>query len=297
LLRYVNTKKHFIMNSKTLTLTGEAIPQALREIPSPPNKLYLQGEIEPINELPLLAVVGSRKVSHYGREVTSRLVREVAGKGVGIVSGLALGVDGLAHTAALEAKGYTLAVMPCGLGEIYPKTHYHMGKQIIASGGALLSEYPEGAPPLRQNFIERNRLVSGIAHAVLITEAAERSGTLHTANFALDQGKTVLVVPGNITSDLSRGTNNLLKAGATAVTTASDILLALGVDETHTQKELFGDNPEESTILALIQSGITDGAELQKMSKLTPSVFSQTITMLEINDKLACLGGSQWRIK
>ena len=183
--------------------------------------------------------------------------------GVGIVSGLALGVDGLAHKAALDAKCTTLAVMPCGLDAIYPQTHFQLGKQILESNGVLISEYPEGTPPLRQHFIERNRLVSGIADAVLITEAAEKSGTLHTANFALEQGKTVLAVPGNITSDLSRGTNNLIKAGALAVTDAHDILITLGINTSKTQTELFGDTEDETTILKLLKDGVGDIHELQ----------------------------------
>lgn len=285
------------MKSKMVTLTGDKLPSSLRAIPSAPKKLYISGDITQVEKLPLLAVVGSRKVSQYGRQVTSALVREVAGKGVGIVSGLALGVDGLAHAAALEMNGYTVAVMPCGLDEIYPKTHYHLGKQILQQGGALISEYPEGTPPLRQHFIERNRLVSGLADAVLITEAAEKSGTLHTANFALDQGKTVLVVPGNITSELSRGTNNLIKAGALPVTGADDILLALGIDTSKRQVELFGDTTGETIVLKLLQSGVTDIHELQKQSELPTSIFNQTLTMLEINGKIKSQGGGQWSLR
>lgn len=190
------------MNSKTVTLTGSGIPQQLREIPSAPKKLYIRGNLNQALESPLLAVVGSRKVSSYGRDITTRLVRDVAGKGVGIISGLALGVDGIAHQAALEMKAPTIAVMPCGLDKIYPSSHFHLGKHILEQGGALISEYPDGTPPLRHHFTERNRLVSGLADAVLITEAAAKSGTMHTANFALEQGKTVLAVPGNITLSL-----------------------------------------------------------------------------------------------
>ncbi len=285
------------MKSKTVTLEGKQIPECLRSIPSPPKKLYIRGDLESILDRPLLAVVGSRKVSHYGREITSRLVREVAGKGVGIVSGLALGVDGLAHTAALEMNAPTIAVLPSGPDEIYPRSHFHIGKQILEQGGAFLSEYPDGTPPLLHHFTERNRLVSGLADAVLITEAAAKSGTMHTANFALEQGKTVLAVPGNITSELSTGTNNLIKSGAIAVTNAEDILLALGIDSNRKQTELFGDTPEETLLLQLLQSGTSDIHELQKASKLTASTFNQTLTMLEINGKIRSHGGGHWTLR
>lgn len=285
------------MKGKMVTLTRGELPNNLQNIPSVPKRLYISGNITQAENIPLLAVVGSRKVSAYGREVTSQLVRDVTGRGVGIVSGLALGVDGLAHTAALEMNGYTVAVLPCGLDDIYPKTHFHLGKRILAQGGALISEYPEGTPPLRQHFIERNRLVSGLADAVLITEAAAKSGTLHTANFALEQGKTVLAVPGNITSDLSRSTNNLIKAGAIPVTTAADIFLALGIDESKRQTELFGDTPEETLLLNLLKENVHDIHELQKQSKMATSSFNQTLSMLEINGKIKSHGGGQWSLR
>ncbi|MDZ7786224.1 MAG: DNA-processing protein DprA [Candidatus Saccharibacteria bacterium] len=284
------------MKGKVVTLTGNDIPRKLREIPSPPKRLYAKGEILQAESIPLLAVVGSRKVSGYGRDVTSRLIREVADKGVGIVSGLALGVDGLAHEAALEANAYTVAIMPAGLDEIYPKSHFHIGKRILKSGGALISEYPEGKPPLLPHFTERNRLVSGLSDAVLITEAAAKSGTMHTANFALDQGKTVMAIPGNITSHTSQGTNNLIKAGAVPVTEAEDILTALGMDSTQRQTELFGDTPEETTLLKLIADSIHDTHQLQKASELDATQFNQTLTMLEINGKIRNQGGGQWTL-
>ncbi len=275
-------------------LSKSEMPEQLRQIPDPPEKLYVRGNLTNCLTAPLLAVVGSRKVSTYGRQVTSKLVRGVAGQGVGIVSGLALGVDGLAHSAALEMSAPTIAVMPCGLDAIYPQSHFHMAKQILESGGALISEYPDGTPPLRHHFIARNRLVSGLADAVLITEAAAKSGTLHTANFALDQGKTVLAVPGNITSELSQGTNNLLKAGALIVTEPADILLAMGVDDSVSQRELFGDTPAESAVLQHLQAGITDSATLQKITKLSASEFSQALTMLEIRGIIKNHGSGQW---
>lgn len=280
-----------------LTLTGEDIPEQLWTIPGAPTALYISGKLSQALRQPLLAVVGSRKTSSYGRQITAQLVREVAGRGITIVSGLALGVDGIAHQAALEAQTSTVAVLPCGLDTIYPRSHFHLGKQILESGGVLLSEYPEGTPPLRQHFIERNRLVSGLADAVLITEAAEKSGTLHTASFALDQGKTVLAVPGNITSDLSKGTNNLLKAGAQLVTETADILHALGIDPTtRAHHDLFGDTEDETRILQLLAAGVSDIHELQKQSQLSAAHFNRSLTMLEINGKVRSHGSGHWSL-
>lgn len=287
------------MNIKTLTLGESAFPVALAAIPQPPKQLFILGA--PLNELllqPAVGVVGSRKVSPYGRTVTSTLVGALASQGIITISGLALGVDGLAHQAALEAGGLTIAVLPAGLDVIYPASHTSLARRILENGGALVSEYPAGTPPLKHNFIARNRLVSGLSLGVLVTEAAEKSGTLHTANFALEQGKSVFAVPGNITSPLSKGTNNLIKAGAQPVTDVNDILSALNLKITlQTNKPPIAATAEEAGLLKLLQSGICDINELQLLSKLTPAMFNQTLTMMEITGKIKPLGGGQWSLR
>jgi DNA processing protein len=198
----------------------------------------------------------------------------------------------------LEAGGKTIAVLPTSLDNIYPSSHRHLAKRIIENGGALVSEYESGMPGLKQNFIERNRLVSGLSEGVLIPEAAIKSGTLHTANFALDQGKTVMAVPGNITSQTSEGTNNLLKSGAVLVTEIEDIFQALKLERLGQQKELpLAANQAEQSILWMITEGITDGSLLLTKSGLTPSEFNQTLTMLEITGKIAPLGAGNWGIR
>lgn len=206
-----------MLNVNKLTLEASDIPERLQQIASPPKRLFVMGT--PLGELlalPCVAIVGSRKVSSYGREVTTKLAYDLASRGVVIISGLALGVDGLAHKAALEAGGKTIAVLPSPLEKIYPSSHAQLAKQILDSGGTLVSEYALGTPFNLSTFIARNRLVSGLSNAVLITEAAEQSGSLHTARFALEQGRDVLAVPGSIFSETSRGTNNLLKVGGYA---------------------------------------------------------------------------------
>jgi DNA processing protein len=285
-------------NVKKLTLNDTTYPAMLRDIPSPPKTLYVLGSLAGLEEMPRLSVVGSRHVSPYGKLVTSQLVEEVAGQGVVIISGLALGVDALAHRAALTAGACTIAVLACGLNRFYPSTNAQLAREILEKGGAIISEYPEDMPPLRENFVARNRIVSGLGEALLVTEAAAKSGTLHTAKFALDQGRTVMAIPGNITSQLSTGTNQLIKTGAIPVTESSDILLALGLDESRRKiTEIIGSSPEEVTILQLIASGISEGHALLAQSRLSATTFNQTLTMLELDAKIRPLGGDHWALR
>lgn len=287
-----------MLKVKKLKLTDPDFPELMRDIPTPPKELYVLGDLDPLLLKPRLAVVGSRKVTAYGKSITTRLAGEAASHGIVVVSGLALGVDALAHQAALDNGGLTLAVLASGLDQITPTTNYQLAKRILDNGGAIISEYPEGTPPIRPNFIARNRLVSGVSDAVLITEAAARSGTMHTANFALEQGRTVMAVPGNITNPMSEGTNNLIKSGATVVTQTNDILLALGLRESKTgQQEIFGRSKEESIIIKLLQTGVTDSSELLAMSKLDAAAFNQSLTMLEISGKIYALGAGHWSLK
>lgn len=269
-------------------------PLKLQQIKPLPKQLYVKGNVNELFSRPSVTVVGSRSVSAYGTTVTSRLAGELAGAGVTIISGLALGVDSLAHKAALDAGGLTIAVLPCGLDRIYPARHRALAARILEQGGALISEYPDGSPIYASSFIARNRIAAGLSDAVLITEAAERSGTLSTARFALEQGKEVLAVPGNITSPTSAGTNNLIKAGATPVTCANDVLQALGLATTVATKAPTSTDPHEQTLLTFIYEGVNDGAELLARSKLEVSLFNQTLTMLEIQGRIRALGNNKW---
>lgn len=277
-----------------LTTSSSLYPESLKRLSDPPRQLFYSGDIEAIFAAPKLAIVGSRKVSPYGRQVTEKLAREAAEQGIAIISGLALGIDGIAHQAALDSKGLTLAVLPGGLDKIYPASHHHLAERIFKSGGAFISEYPVGTQPFKTNFVARNRIVAGIADAVLITEAAVKSGSIHTANFALEQGKTVLAVPGNITSDLSKGTNNLIKAGAIPVTELRDILAAMGLERMQKKAEVLGDTEEQTIILAHLSRGVSDAAELMHLSALDPQLFNQSLSLLEINGKVRALGAGHW---
>jgi DNA processing protein len=244
---------------------------------------------------PSVAIVGSRSISAYGRQVTYDLAYKLASQGIVIVSGLALGVDAVAHNAALAAGGLTIAVLPSPVEYIYPTTNYALGNRIIASGGAVVSEYGPSVESYKSNFVARNRIVAGLANALLITEAAASSGTLHTANFALGQNKTVLAVPGAITSAVSVGTNNLIKAGAVPVTCVEDVLQALNITpDPSTYKQVRGGNAREQSILDLLLDGTRDGDRLLEVSGLSVPEFNQSLTMLEISGKIRPLGGNQW---
>lgn len=271
-----------------------AIPHLLQALAQPPERLFVMGDLPALLERPRVAIVGSRKVSPYGRAITEQLAGELAEQGIIIVSGLAFGVDSIAHRAALEAGGTTIAVLPSPLNRIYPSSHHQLAQQIVQQGGALVSEYPSGTPTMKHHFIARNRLIAGLSDAVVVTEAALKSGSLHTARFALESGRDVLAVPGAITSPTSEGTNNLLKAGAAVVTSAADVLHTLGIEEVKSPSLRQGSNPDEQQILDLIDQGITDGAALQAASGLPAETFSQTLTMLEITGKIRSLGANRW---
>ena len=277
--------------------------EKLSLIDNAPEYINYLGEL-PESVTTVVAIVGTRKPSRYGVEVTSRIAYDLAKSGVIIVSGLALGVDALAHQAALDAGGITIGVVMDELPDISPKTNVPLAKRMIDSGGAVISEWSKGDNTTfnRASFLKRNRLVSGLADAVIITEAAAKSGTLNTASHALSQGREVFVVPGNITSPLSEGCNNLLKQGATPITCAQDVLevIAPNLLPSNKQKQpslLFGDTPAETTILQLIASGVRDGEVLQQQSKLSAAEFSTALTMLEINGLIKPLGANQWTIR
>lgn len=289
------------MLSKQITLirkTAQAYPDKLLQLADSPLLLHTYGApIADWIDRPKVAIVGSRKVTSYGRSVTEKIASELAKQGVVIISGLALGVDSIAHSAALQANGTTVAVLPGPIETIYPRSHEQLGMQIAKQNGTLISEYSAKTPALKHNFIARNRIVAALADILLITEAAEKSGSLHTARFALELGREVAAVPGNITSPTSMGCNQLLKDGAHVVTSSEDILELLHIDTTAKQTVLpIGANTEEQIILDLISQGIYDIALLHAQSGLPIALFSQTITMLEITSKIKQAGSNTWHL-
>lgn len=271
--------------------------QILTTLAKPPKSLDIIGSL-PENRTTSVAIVGTRKPSPYGKEVAYKFAYELAKKGIVVVSGLALGTDAIAHRGALDAGGTTLAVLANGLSSIRPSSNTELARQILQHRGAIISEYePETGVRIYQ-LLERNRIVSGLSDAIVIVEAAARSGTLNTAAHALEQGKEVFVVPGNITSPLSAGCNNLLKQGAHPATCIEDILEVIAPSLLQTQVTLaLGSTPAETTLIQLLQTGLRDGEDLQTAAKLSAADYSQALTMLELNGVVRSLGGNQWTLR
>ena len=219
-------KREFALLEKVggtiVTLRDEAYPKRLKDIYDPPALLYVRGELRGEDEL-AVAIVGSRKTSPYGRWFTEKISRDLAGQGVTIVSGLARGIDSVAHKGALDGGGRTIAVLGCGIDVIYPSENRDLFSQIVERG-AVVSEFPMGSRPEGGHFPRRNRIISGLSIGVVIVQASAKSGSLITAKYALEQGREVFAVPGNVGADGSRGTNQLIKEGAKLVESSADIL-------------------------------------------------------------------------
>ncbi len=285
------------MKINTISPQDSKYLQIITTIAITPKKLHFIGKI-PASRIPTVAIVGSRKPTAYGKEVTYQLAFDIAKRGVIVISGLALGVDAIAHRAALDAGGKTLAVLANGVDIIYPATNRDLAYDVLAHEGAIISEYEPGTEARDFQFLERNRIVSGLSDAIIVTEAAARSGTLSTAAHALEQGREVFVVPGNITSPLSAGCNNLIKQGAHPITCAEDVLEIIAPELLRPQSLLpLGSTPLESKIISLLQSGIRDGEELQVLSEVDIVEFSRAITMMEISGTIRALGGNQWTLR
>ena len=279
-----------------LTIRDAAYPKLLKEIPNPPAVLYIKGELLPADELSV-AVVGTRKISPYGRQVAEDIVRQLTGAGVTITSGLALGVDAVAHRSVLENGGRTLAVLACGLDSIYPASNRQIGESIAAGHGALISELPLGTPPLKHHFPNRNRIIAGLSLGTVVIEAAAESGALITARHALEQNRQVFAVPGSIYNPGSVGPNNLLKMGAKPVTSAADILedLNLGhLEEQIKTQEVAGDNEEETAILKLLTREPIHIDSIVKTAGLSASAVAATLTIMEMKGKVRNLGANQY---
>lgn len=220
------------MTHPSVAKGGRGYPPLLAELYDPPPRLHLRGGDPEVLHRPAVAVVGARSCSSYGGQVARDLSRELAAAGVLVVSGLARGVDGEAHRGALAGGGLTAAVLGCGIDRDYPRAHAELARRIVESGGLIVSEYAPGVEPAPWRFPARNRIIAGLAAATVVVEARERSGALITADFALELGREVFAVPGEITSGLSRGTNDLIRQGATPLLAADDVLEALGIEPT-----------------------------------------------------------------
>ncbi len=277
-----------------LTWEHPDYPDRLRHIYAPPPVLYVRGSF--LAGEVMVALVGTRQPTSYGREVARRLARELARSGVTVVSGLAIGIDTEAHQAALEAGGRTVAVLACGVDQVYPQRNRALADRIIANG-AVVSDYPPGTPPEPRNFPPRNRIISGLSLGVVVVEAGERSGALITGDFAAEQGRDVLAVPGSILSPASRGCNDLIAQGARLVRGVEDILDELHLGQAAEQQEarrVVLESQEEAALLELLAAGPVHVDELGRSSGLPAAVVSSTLTLMELKGLVRHIGGMQY---
>jgi DNA processing protein len=270
---------------RALTLLDDEYPALLKQVADPPPVLFVRGRLTPQDDQ-AVALVGTRRATSYGQAIAQRLARDLAAAGVTVVSGLAKGVDTQAHRAALQAGGRTLAVLGNGLDQVYPPENAGLARQIV-DAGAVVSEFAPGVPPDAVNFPRRNRVISGLSIATVIVEAGERSGALITADFALEQGREVMVVPGNITSPMSLGSNELLKQGATPVTSAQDILDALGPRDGQVEPGALARHvpelgPQETTVWQALGGEPRHVDDLARTLGGRPGDVSATLALLEL---------------
>lgn len=283
-------------NIRTLTLYDGLYPSTLAGIDDAPYVLYVKGTLTKKDEIGI-GVVGSRKMTSYGKEVTENITRDLCFSGITIISGFARGVDTTAHKAAIKAGGRTIAVLPSGLDIIYPPENIHVVEE-IASHGALISEYPLGFPAIRENFPQRNRIISGLSKGVLVIEGQKKSGTLLTAKHAAEQGRPVFAVPGNITSYMSEAPNYLIHEGAKIVLSVSDIVDELGIQNGNTpvlQEELFPANAMEAKILEALSLEPLHLDEAVRITAMSTSEISATLVTMELKGLVRNMGNGVYK--
>lgn len=280
---------------RALSWNDAAYPARLKEVYDVPPLIFVRGTLEPSDEW-AIAVVGTRQSTVYGRQVAERLVEELVNNRITIVSGLARGIDSIAHRTALESGGRTIAVFACGLDLVYPAENTKLA-QAIMDRGALISEYPLGTRPKGDNFFRRNRILSGLSLGVLVVEAGKRSGALITAHLALEQNREVFAVPGSILSPASRGTNSLIQYGAKLVTQAQDVLEELNLTMIPRQMEmraLLPANETESQLLSYLSHEPTHIDEVCRQSSLPVSTVSSNLAMMELKGMVRQMGGMNY---
>ncbi|MCX6739256.1 MAG: DNA-processing protein DprA [Candidatus Parcubacteria bacterium] len=282
------------MSYKIRELSKNEFPLPLLEIPQPPKKIFLAGEFPPPNSI-FLSVVGSRKHTNYGTDACEKIIEGLAGYPIVIVSGLALGIDALAHKSAMRAGLITMAVPGSGIDPhvIYPRTNYGLAEEIVKNGGCLLSEFEPTFRATTWSFPARNRIMAGLSRAVLIIEAEERSGTLITARLATEYNRDVFVVPNGIFSPGSRGSNQLLKQGAYPITSAEDILELFGLkkdNESFQERLPFDLSPEEQKIFELLAEPMPRD-ELIRASEISASDGNTLLSVMEIKGIITEKGG------
>lgn len=286
-------------NIAVLTLVDKEYPELLRQISDAPPVLFIKsrksGEV--FNNLSF-AVVGTRKITTYGRQVTEILVRDLVLAGLTIISGMARGVDSVAHQTALEAGGKTIAVLGSGVEVVYPPENKKLYEEIIEKG-AVISEFPPEFPAFPRNFPARNRIISGLALGTLVTEATEDSGSLITASCAADQGREVFAVPGPITSPQTKGTSELIKKGAKLVSNAQDVLEELNIESRIKKAEgrrVLPESKEEEAILVILESEVLHFDEIVRRSRMETAIVGSLLTLMEIKGMIKNFGNGEYGI-
>ncbi|MFA6364790.1 MAG: DNA-processing protein DprA [Candidatus Paceibacterota bacterium] len=276
-------------------------PSLLFEIPGAPKTLYYRG-IPPTSRESCVAIVGTRKASREGLVLAHELAESLVLRGITIVSGLALGIDGAAHEGALKANGRAIAVLANGLDAVYPRQHEHLAEHILESGGCLISEYPEGTPAYPSQFLERNRIVSGLSIATIVIEAPLRSGSIATARNAIEQGREVFVFPGSVKSVNYKGSHMLIRNGARLVTSCADILEDLGVESSSSPTTIKENTASLSEVESQIVNTLTSAREpltidkILELTTLQPHIVSEKLTLLLFSGMIEEVGG-KFRIK
>ncbi|MCA9349701.1 DNA-processing protein DprA [Candidatus Saccharibacteria bacterium] len=266
---------------KRVTQAHSLYPEGFRRLYNPPEAIYLKGRLR--QDIRLVAMIGTRKPSHYGVAVSVQIAQGLVRSGLGVVSGLAYGIDMISQKAALGLSGYTLAVLGSGLDQIYPSSNKGLAQRIFQEGGGLISEYPADEKALAWHFPMRNRLIAALAEVVIVIEAGVKSGTFLTVNAALDLGKTVYAVPGSINSKASEGTNTLIRQGATLIRSVDDVLEELGLSSGQ-PKLLIGQELDQlsQAILELVSSGVGDQDKIVKSLDLDPRDTAKLLVGLEL---------------
>lgn len=278
-----------------ITWEDKHYPRRLHEIDQPPPVLYVRGELLLEDEW-AVAVVGTRRVTPYGRQIAEQVAITLAHSGVTVISGLAHGVDAIAHQAALNSGGRTVAVLGCGVDRIYPPDHRRLADRMLEHG-AILSDYAPGTPPEAVNFPPRNRIISGLSMAVVVVEAGERSGALITAEFAAEQGREVFAVPGNINAPQSAGTNRLIQQGAHPLLDVRDLLDNLDLDlvtEQQTARKIIPADTLEAKLLSLLSQQPIHVDEIRNQADMPIEKISAALTLMELKGLVRQVGGMQY---
>ncbi|MGH4138111.1 DNA-processing protein DprA [Clostridium sp.] len=291
-----NVKRNLEINEiKSIAYSEEKYPKKLKNYDDAPFILFYKGNIMPLNQGYNISIVGSRKYSNYGKDVTKIICRDLCANNINIISGMAKGIDSFAHESCLDNKSYTCAVLGSGLDIVYPKENFKMFQKIVGSG-CVISEFLPGTPPYAYNFPLRNRIISALSDIIIVIEAGEKSGSLITANLALEQGKDVMAVPGSIFSNESKGTNKLIKDGAFPLTCVNDIFNLMGVEMKNEKKVVISSFNSEihKGIYSIINDSPVHINDIIRVTNIDIKQLYEVLFEMQIKNEVLCLSGNYY---